>query len=146
MDLTSPENCMCFNLRQATRAITQAYDAALKPIGITGPQFTMLSVMASSKPLTMLELAAALKMDRTTLTRNLKPLLREGLVEVQTGTDQRQRMIKLTRKGITRRKRAEKNWRSVQDKIVGLFGKKESTALLQALTEFGKTANSPISG
>ncbi|MBL4758276.1 MAG: winged helix-turn-helix transcriptional regulator [Rhizobiales bacterium] len=146
MDLTSPANCMCFNLRQATRAITQAYDAALKPVGITAPQFTMLSVMASSGPHTMLELAAALKMDRTTLTRNLKPLVRDGLVEVNTGDDQRQRMIKLTRKGRVRREKAEKYWRTAQDKVVGLFGKADSTALLKALSQVSKTTNNVASG
>jgi DNA-binding MarR family transcriptional regulator len=140
MDLMSTENCMCFNLRRATRAITKIYDNALKPAGITSSQFTLLSIVAGNQPISMLELASDLGMDRTTLTRNLQLLIRDELVEAQTGDDQRQRLIKLGPKGRKRLDSAERCWQSVQSKVVDAFGQTEAQDLLQALASVGKSA------
>ena len=71
MNLSDSSNCLCFNLRKAARALTQTYDAALKPAGVTAPQFALLSTLAGYGPVSLSDLAAALGMDRTTLTRNL---------------------------------------------------------------------------
>jgi len=137
MDLMSPENCMCFNLRRATRAITKAYDAALKPAGLTSSQFSLLSVVAGDGPLSMQDLASGLGMDRTTLTRNLQPLLRDNLIAVQAGDDQRQRLIKLGRRGRKRLDHAKACWQTVQGNVVSAFGKTEAQGLLQALADIG---------
>jgi len=133
MDLTAPQNCLCFNLRRATRAVTQAYDAALRPAGLTASQFSLLSAIPGAGATTMRELADALGMDRTTLTRNLQPLIREGLVAVGVGKDQRQRLVSLERKGVERLAAARKLWRAMQNSTVDSFGAAEATALLQAL-------------
>ncbi len=140
MDFTSAENCMCFNLRRATRAITKTYDNALKPAGMTSSQFTLLSVVAGNGPLSMHDLAASLGVDRTTLTRNLQPLIRENLIDVRAGKDQRQRLVKLSRTGRNRLKQAAKCWQSVQGKVVAAFGQAEARNLLQALAEIGDSA------
>lgn len=133
MDLSAPQNCLCFNLRRAARVVSQAYDSALKPAGLTAPQFSLLAMASGGDPLTMHGLADALGMDRTTLTRNLKPLIREGLVDVVTGGDQRQRLVSLSRTGVKRLALARKHWRTMQDDMVQSFGETESAALLQAL-------------
>ena len=66
------QNCTCFNLRKATRAVTQLFDEALKPAGLYATQFTLLAAISFRKDATITELSKALIMDRTTLTRNLK--------------------------------------------------------------------------
>ena len=87
MNVETPANCTCFNLRKAARAVTQMYDAALKPSGLRATQFALLSVVESNGPAGITELARALVTDRTTLTRNLKPLLDQELLQVVDGAD-----------------------------------------------------------
>ncbi len=79
VDLTA---CTCANLRKAARAVTQVYDQALRPTGLKATQFTMLATLSNRGDLPLSRLAEALVMDRTTLTRNLKPLVGKGLVRI----------------------------------------------------------------
>ena len=79
------QNCTCFNLRKATRAVTQLFDEALKPCGLYATQFTLLAAISSQENVTITELSKTLVMDRTTLTRNLNPLQKSGWVEVTPG-------------------------------------------------------------
>ena len=85
------EQCICFNLRKAARVITQIYDEAFQPTGCRATQMPLLVATRAMGPVTVNRLAEAVVMDRTTLTRNLKPLERQGLVKVQTGKDHRER-------------------------------------------------------
>ena len=140
MNLSDPSNCLCFNLRKAARALTQTYDAALKPAGITAPQFALLSTLVRQGPVSLSDLAAALGMDRTTLTRNLKPLQRDGLVASAEGDDRRVRLLTLTAAGQTRPSGAEPLWRSVQAKVAGTFGQGPAETLLAELTRISGTA------
>ena len=133
MNLTDPANCLCFNLRKAARALTQSYDAALKPAGITAPQFSLLSALARQAPVSLSDLAAALGMDRTTLTRNLKPLQRDGLVASAEGDDRRVRLLTLTMAGRARQTQAGPLWRAVQSKVAGTFGHEPADTLLAEL-------------
>ncbi|MEE8273100.1 MAG: MarR family transcriptional regulator, partial [Alphaproteobacteria bacterium] len=66
--------CTCFNLRKAARAVTQLYDAALGPSGLRATQFSLIAALGVRGAPTISQLAKAMVMDRTTLTRNLKPL------------------------------------------------------------------------
>ncbi len=93
------QNCTCFNLRKASRAVTQLFDEALKPAGLYATQFTLLAAISFRKDATITELSKALIMDRTTLTRNLNPLQKNGWVEVTPGADKRTRTLSLTRSG-----------------------------------------------
>ncbi len=115
-------NCACFNLRKAARAVTQLYDEVLAPTGLRGTQFPILAVLAAAGAATMTELADALVMDRTTLTRNLKPLLDRGLVERGEGEDRRQRPIAITPAGRDALGRALPLWEKAQARIVGGLG------------------------
>ena len=99
MNIKTVRTCACFNLRKAARAVTQLYDEVLAPSGLRGTQFSVLAVIAAAGPATMTDLADTLVMDRTTLTRNLKPLLGRGLVERGEGEDRRQRPIAITAAG-----------------------------------------------
>ena len=90
---------MCFNLRRASRAVSQSYDTFLQPSGLKTTQFSLLGSLLGQGPLSMTQLAERLGTDRTTLTRNLRPLERKGLVEVGAGANRRTRRIAITAAG-----------------------------------------------
>jgi DNA-binding MarR family transcriptional regulator len=106
--------CACFAVRRAARAITQHYDRALRPTGLRATQFTLLTVLALAGPLPMSRVAGRLGMERTTLTRNLRPLVRQGLVTVGDGDDRRIRTLTLTTKGRRAAVAALPHWRQAQ--------------------------------
>ena len=89
-------NCVCFNLRKASRVVSQLYDTALKPSGLKATQFPILLVAYVLPEPNMTSMAKMLAMDRTTLTRNLRVLEREGLLEIRPGKDQRKKVVHLT--------------------------------------------------
>ena len=91
--------CSCGSLRRASRAVTQLYDGVLQPSGLKATQFTLLVAAARLKAAPISLMAEALVMDRTTLTRNLKPLVKDGLLAVEPGEDRRSRWIRLTPQG-----------------------------------------------
>jgi len=121
-DPFKPTACVCFNLRRAVRTVTRHYDAALAPVGLTANQFSLLAVLSGTGPSGLGELASRLGVDRTTLTRNLKPLTRDGLVDTQPGDDRRRRAIVLTAVGRVRLADALPLWRKAQCQMVELFG------------------------
>ncbi len=98
--------CTLFNIRRASRAITQIYDAAFAPLGLKGNQFTLLTAIALIGEPTMTQLGKSLGTDRTTLTRNLAPLERAGLIRTTIGSDRRSRIVKMTPRGLDRLGRA----------------------------------------
>src|SRR3984957_18702566 len=94
------DNCYCLHLQRAARATARRYDDALRPLGLTSGQFSLLMSLNRVEPPTMGEVASLLAMDRTTLTANLKPLERRGLVELAVDpADRRSRRLALTRSG-----------------------------------------------
>ena len=109
--------CACFNLRKATRMVTQLYDEALKPAGIRATQLTVLAATRSAGPISVNRLAERIVMDRTTLTRNLKPLERDGLLTVRPGDDLRVREVSLTAKGRKTLDRAIPLWERIQARL-----------------------------
>ncbi len=122
MDLSTAkainDRCSCFNLRKATRAITQCFDHALEPIGIRATQFTLLVTMASVSARTLTEMASILVMDRTTLTRNLKPLEKMGLIQSVAPRDKRSKAYALTERGRDILNRSVPIWEEIQKKVV----------------------------
>ena len=135
MDVTEPTNCTCFGLRKAARAVTQMYDQALKPTGLRTTQFSLLAVTERVGPRGMAELAEQLVMDRTTLTRNLKPLLDRGLLESVAGTDRRRRPIVITAKGRAALAGALPHWREAQARMAGNLGRARWWRLLGDLRD-----------
>ncbi len=96
MDVAS---CTCANMRKASRVVTQSFDAALRLAGLKATQFTLLATLSKRGDLPLTRLAEALVMDRTALTRNLKPLVGKGNVRADRHEDQRVRRISLTDAG-----------------------------------------------
>ena len=126
--------CTCANLRKAARAVTQVYDQALRPTGLKVTQFTLLATLSNRGDLPLSRLAEALVMDRTTLTRNLKPLVGKGLVRIDQDEDLRVRRISLTESGGNCLSAALPNWRKVQSRLVEALGHERWSGFLDDLT------------
>ena len=94
------DTCLCLHLQRAARAVARRFDAALRPFNLTNGQFSLLMSLNREEPPTIGSVSALLVMDRTTLTANLKPLERRGLVKVTIDDgDKRTRRLKLTPAG-----------------------------------------------
>jgi DNA-binding MarR family transcriptional regulator len=92
-------DCTCSTLRRASRAVTQHYESSFRGTGLRATQFTVLATLAQAGPLPLTELATRLGLERTSLTRNLRPLEKKGFVRALADDDQRIRRIALTKKG-----------------------------------------------
>ena len=94
------DHCLCLYVQRAARALARRFDDAFRPHGITSGQFSLLNALNRSEPVSMGPIAAFLAMDRSTLTANLKPLERQGLVRVEVDPeDRRSRKLSLTDAG-----------------------------------------------
>lgn len=140
MEVTEPINyrlinprCTCFNLRKATRAVTQFYDHCLEPAGIRATQFTLLVSMASVSAHTLTEMASTLVMDRTTLTRNLKPLEKLGFIVTVEPRDKRSKAYALTDAGRETLTKGIPLWQAAQHKIIAELGQERYEHLLKEL-------------
>jgi DNA-binding MarR family transcriptional regulator len=122
--------CACANLRKAARALTQLFDEALAPSGLRVTQFTLLVTSRLMGESTINELAERMAMDRTTLSRNLKPLVRSGLLEVRPGEDGRRRLVRLTPAGEQALEEAYSLWHGAQRETVSALGEERHEALL----------------
>jgi DNA-binding MarR family transcriptional regulator len=116
------ESCACFNLRKASRAVTQAFDEALQPTGLRSTQLVVLLAAALFEQASVSHLARELVLDRTTLTRNLRPLTASGLVRLSAGRDAREKQVELTAKGRRTLARALPVWAAAQRKFVDHVG------------------------
>jgi DNA-binding MarR family transcriptional regulator len=125
--------CTCANLRKAARVVTQAYETALQPTGLKATQFTLLATLAKRGDAPLTRLADSLVMDRTTLTRNLKPLVRRGLVHIEHEEDQRVRKVGLTERGNNVFEEARPRWEQVQTRIVESLGQARWSGFLDDL-------------
>lgn len=94
------DHCLCLAAQRAARALARRFDEALRPVGLTNGQFSLLMSLNRPEPPTISSVATLLAMDRTTLTANLKPLDRRGLVTLSVDpADRRGRLLSLTTAG-----------------------------------------------
>lgn len=134
--LKDPLVCNSGALRKATRRITQLYDSALAPCGLTVSQRSVLVHIARAQSPTMTELAHALVLDRSALARNLRPLERDGYVTLTPDpVDRRSRRVELTDNGKAKLAEADKLWRTAQDRFEQVYGVERAAALRFALAE-----------
>lgn len=127
--------CMCANIRRAARAFTQRYDEALRPLGLTITQFTILQALSLAGEPTQGELGDILAMDSTTLTRTLAIMDRNGWIAKKFGTDRRERRLHLTRVGESEFSRAVPYWRSAQETIRKRLGKQHWDDLTKLIND-----------
>ena len=127
------EECACLHVRKAARAITRAYDGALAPAALEATQFTVLASLAGDETLTMTELAQRLVMDRTTLSRNVRPLIRAGYVRVRFHGDRRRRFLELSPGGRRKLRLAFPLWRAAQRRAIEAIGRSRFVNLIEHL-------------
>jgi DNA-binding MarR family transcriptional regulator len=133
LDMAAVENCVCFNLRWVTRAVTQFYDAEMRRHGIRTTQGTILLALTAKDSWTMAELSDWLGMDRTTLVRNLQPLQRDGLAEADGGGRGNLVELTITAKGRKQIEKLTPAWKSAQSAVVKTLGEKRWSAILSDL-------------
>lgn len=140
-----PQGCTNLQLRQLMRRVARHYDQEVGKSGIKTTQYSLLSFVARLGPIRPGDLAAAMKVDASTLTRNLKPLAAAGWVELSAGADGRSRSITITGSGRAKRAEARRRWKVAQEGINQTLGAervlalhaliKESLALLSPLQD-----------
>ncbi|PLZ00910.1 MarR family transcriptional regulator [Burkholderia sp. WAC0059] len=133
----APENDDCFAVRQAARHLSQLYERHLVAAGLTPTQFSILGALGRAESLTMAELARAMVMERTTLIRALRPLLRAGLVADVSipgrRAGPRRLQLELTGAGRARFAGALVCWRAAQDEFERRFGPRRAAWLRREL-------------
>ena len=122
--------CTSLNLRKAARAASQFLESYLAPLGLHTGQFGILSHISKAGSTTMTHLAESLAVDRTTLTRNLQLLQRDGLVEIVPGQDKRIREITLTCFGLEKFTQAVLLWREAEAALCERLGADRQQMLL----------------
>jgi DNA-binding MarR family transcriptional regulator len=127
--------CMCGNFRRASRALTQLYDDALRPVGLRATQFTILQVLSRTGEVSQGKLGQILAMDSTTLTRTLRIMGREGWIAERRGEDRRERWLRLAKAGRDRFSRALPPWEKAQAQLERQLGNKRWHDLLKLTNE-----------
>lgn len=130
-----PSICNCLNVRRASRAITQFYDEVLKPSGLTIAQLGMLRHLAVTEGTTVGGLAKRMRIDRTTLNRNMKPLLESGFITIVPGEDSRTRQITLTEAGKEASARAWALWGEAQTALGEYLGGEDLVKLVKLMSK-----------
>jgi DNA-binding MarR family transcriptional regulator len=124
-----PVGCSNFKLRQLLRRVGQAYDLELAKVGLKTTQYSLLSHVVKLGPIRPGDLAHAMTMDASTLTRNLKPLIAAGWVSLGAGADGRSRLVAITAAGRDKRAEAQRHWRAAQEALNQRLGVKRVQAL-----------------
>ena len=124
-----PQGCTNFKLRQLMRRVAQHYDAELGKSGLKTTQYSLLSHAIALGPVRPVDLATAMKVDASTLTRNLRPLIDAGWLELGPGPDGRSRTVSVTQAGREKRQEAQRRWRVAQESINQTLGAKRVVQL-----------------
>lgn len=122
---------MCASLRRASRALSQVYEDALRPLGLRATQFTILQSLSLAGEVTQGVLGHMLAMDSTTLTRTLGILVRHGWIAKRHGDDRREWRIRLSKAGEAQFKRALPHWQKVQTRLHTQLGNEVWESLLR---------------
>jgi DNA-binding MarR family transcriptional regulator len=129
MSAAESQNCSNFKLRQLMRRVSQHYDAELGKIHLKTTQYSLLSHVARLGPIRPSDLADAMTIDASTLTRNLKPLAVAGWITVAAGADSRSHLVAITDAGRAKRKEGQRHWKAAQEGFNALLGAERVRAL-----------------
>ena len=130
-----PSPCNCMNMRRASRAVSHFYDEVLKPSGLTVAQLGLLRHLEVMGQTTISELAKIMRIDRTTLNRNMKPLSDAELITINPGKDSRTREIKLTKAGKDVVVKGWALWGEAQSSLKEYMGEEDLVKLVQLLSK-----------
>lgn len=132
--------CVGFNLRKASRLLSQIYDQALKPAKLKGTQFSLLMAVVGQEDTTIGKLARPLGMERSTVSRNAKILEKRGLVKIEEGEDRRLQRVTLTEKGVLVLQEALPLWESVQERLARELGEERIRTFMGDLKNLSRLA------
>jgi DNA-binding MarR family transcriptional regulator len=130
-----PQGCTNLKLRQLMRRVAQLYDAEVGKTGLRGTQYSLLAYVAKLGPIRPVDLARAMKVEASTLTRNLRPLVDAGLLALGPGPDARSRLVSVTPAGREKRQEAQRRWRVAQEDLNARLGPARVVALHRMLDE-----------
>jgi len=127
-ELSIANSCICSKLKAASRMVSRTYDHALKPIGLNSNQMTILVAVSLMSPVSITKLSEKLSMERTTLTRNLRPIEKSGFIELQDGYG-RTRELKLTVAGQSILSQAKPLWDAAQSDLIEKLGEDDTSMI-----------------
>ena len=127
--------CHCLKMRRSAENVIRFYDRRLQPAGITVRQYSLLKNIDEHKGCSVRVLADCTELDRSTLARSLKPLMKAGLLEDTKGIGTRDSKLMLTEEGKETYALATGLWRQAQDKFEEKLGKNQVTVLENILAE-----------
>jgi DNA-binding MarR family transcriptional regulator len=130
-----PQGCTNIKLRQLMRRVAQLYDAEVGKTGLRGTQYSLLAYVVKLGPIRPVDLAREMKIDASTLTRNLRPLIDAGLLLLEPGPDARSRLVSATPAGTEKRQEAQRRWRVAQEALNQRLGAQRVVALHALLDE-----------
>jgi len=130
-----PQGCTNLKLRQLMRRVAQHYDAEVGKTGLKGTQYSLLSYVAKLGPVRPADLAREMKIDASTLSRNLRPLIDGGWIAMGPGTDGRSRLVSVTDEGREKRQEAQRRWRIAQEAINDIVGSRRVVQLHALIDE-----------
>lgn len=133
--LDEPSGCTNFKLRSLGRVVSRHYDGVLASCGLKTSQYSLLSHVIRLGPLRPVDLARAMSVEASTLTRNLKPLLLAGYLTQSDGVDARSRLITITDTGCAKRVEAQRLWRAAQRELNRILGVERVLALHRLLDD-----------
>jgi len=130
-----PQGCTNLKLRQLMRRVAQRYDTEVGQVGLKGTQYSLLSYVIKLGPIRPVDLAQAMNVDASTLSRNLKPLVAAGWVTQEAGADARSRLVQATGAGRDKRVEAQRRWRVAQESLNAALGPQRVIALHALIDE-----------
>jgi DNA-binding MarR family transcriptional regulator len=130
--------CLCFALRQASRAVSRLYDEELRGVGLRTTQYSLLLSLRRSGDLRQRDLAERTLHDETSLTRSLRPLVEAGWVAVRAGDDRREKWFRITSEGEAKLKEARHAWDRAQARLQSLLPEREWRVLMEVLPEVAR--------
>jgi DNA-binding MarR family transcriptional regulator len=125
----APRGCTNLKLRQLSRAVTRHYDAYVAPVGLKNTQYSLLSHVVLLGPNMPSELAERMRLDASTLTRNLQPLVAQGWLTQGPGADGRSRLVEATEAGRAKRAEGQRAWKQAQLALNERLGPQRVAAL-----------------
>lgn len=132
--------CISTRVRQLSRIITRVYDDAMRPLGITASQFTLLTQLAQQDGITAVEIGHSLDIEKSTLSRNLKRLLQDGFITMDPPAGRRGRGLHLTPKGASVIQQGFPVWREAQTRTIRVLGPESRSILDSLLSQAEKLA------
>jgi DNA-binding MarR family transcriptional regulator len=132
--------CLCNALRQASRAVSRLYDDDLREVGLRTTQYALLRIICEAGELRQADLSGLMALEETTLSRNLRAVVKSGWVAIQAGNDRRERRVAITPVGVAKLKDARPAWIKAQKRMKSLLKDELWHKLLAVLPDVARVA------